>query len=307
MGMSCWSSWDRISVWQSLRMEKPTVNSWHGFRRSRPDTAWTTCSHANLMQTMGKWELIPHACRLFRISGSWTASRARVHTCTLETATTGGGKTEAMRQITCGKRVQTATEVGKCRKKSKMPPVCRKTHLSQDMFEHVLFIRKVCSHAHSLTTRARVAQGLRALVSQKVVVIPASCLILAALFTEHICTFSLTYFTYLATPSPSQSGLLELDPFTLRDSRQSGGSTEIPSPTQYGGTNLSSTPERDQSSCAQQRGHTRHWGRDCQGSTGHLLHNSTVQRTNTSTFGWDFGTCWAEATFSFRCDPIRRL
>ena len=36
--------------------------------------------------------------------------------------------------------------------------VCRQTHLPQDMFEHVQFTRTVCSRAHSLTTRTRVAQ-----------------------------------------------------------------------------------------------------------------------------------------------------
>ena len=38
---------------------------------------------------------------------------------------------------------------------------CRQTHLSHAMFEHVQFIRTVCSHAHSLTTRTRLAQGSR--------------------------------------------------------------------------------------------------------------------------------------------------
>ena len=36
--------------------------------------------------------------------------------------------------------------------------------------------------------------------------------------------------------------------------------------------------------------HTRHGGRDCQKGTGHLLHSSTTQSTNTSTPGRDFGT-----------------
>ena len=33
---------------------------------------------------------------------------------------------------------------------------------TQDMFEHVQFIRTVCSHAHSLTTRTHVAKGCTA-------------------------------------------------------------------------------------------------------------------------------------------------
>ena len=51
---------------------------------------------------------------------------------------------------------------------------------------------------------------------------------LAALVTEHIYTMSLA--NPIFRPSPSLSCLLELDPNTLRDSRRSGGSTEVPSP-----------------------------------------------------------------------------
>ena len=68
--------------------------------------------------------------------------------------------------------------------------------------------------------------------------------------------------------------------------------------SQYGGTNISSTPERDQSSSTKQSDNIKHWGRYCQESTGHLLQSSTTLSTNTPTSDWDFDTCWEEATFS---------
>ena len=101
---------------------------------------------------------------------------------------------------------------------------CGETHLSHAVFEHVQFIRTVCSQAHSLTTRTRVAQGqqgssrllwcVRKMSSQRHI---SS---FAALVTEHFYTFS-----------PSQSHSLVKDPRTCADPRRSGGSIEIPSPT----------------------------------------------------------------------------
>ena len=112
---------------------------------------------------------------------------------------------------------------------------CRQTHLSQDIYEHVQFIRTVCSHAHALTTRgSRMhSPGLRIGVL-KIICHPS-------VMSHPLQHLSLSTTTRSLSPTSPifrppllpQSGPLEMDPYTVRDSMRSGGFTEIPSPTGY--------------------------------------------------------------------------
>ena len=79
--------------------------------------------------------------------------------------------------------------------------VCRQTHLSHDMFEHVQFIRTVCSHAHSLTTRTRVAQGSPGLRTGvlKIICHPSVMFHPLQYLSLSTSTRSFLYFTYLPT------------------------------------------------------------------------------------------------------------